>query len=197
MGALIDELGRGFQLFFGNWPLPPYPRGQRSWKGERRMNARQIAVKLLLDHLNIPSDITTFDDRKRVQKAIYLSQRAGVGLGYRFGWYLKGPYSADLTGDYFALARDLATGRRDHEDQELTETVQEQLQTIQPILERPKWFHRPLEDWLELVASLDYLLQVRRLDIRKAQKVFENEKPALKDYVSRARQELRKTRLVK
>ncbi|HZZ71301.1 MAG TPA: hypothetical protein VFE24_03555, partial [Pirellulales bacterium] len=60
------------------------------------MNPNSIAIKLMLDELGIPETIATVDDRKRVQKAVYLGQRAGMNLGYRFGWYVRGPYSSAL-----------------------------------------------------------------------------------------------------
>lgn len=60
------------------------------------MDSNLIALKLFLDDLGVSADIETIDDRKRVQKAVYLGQAAGADLGYRFGWYLLGPYSPSL-----------------------------------------------------------------------------------------------------
>src|SRR3712207_9330456 len=48
--------------------------------------------------------------RKRVQKAVYIGQLTGVDLGYRFSWYVKGPYSTALTRDYYDLAEDVNSG---------------------------------------------------------------------------------------
>ncbi len=50
------------------------------------MEARQIVLKLFLSTLGVPADIDTVNDRKRVQKAVYIGQLTGVDLGYRFGW---------------------------------------------------------------------------------------------------------------
>ena len=63
------------------------------------MEPRLIALRLYLDQLGVSSDIETVSDRKRVQKAVYLGQLSGVDFGYRFGWYLMGPYSTTLTED--------------------------------------------------------------------------------------------------
>ena len=161
------------------------------------MKARQIALKLFLDHLDVPAGIRTFDDRKRVQKAIYLAQRAGVPIGYRFGWYLKGPYCASLTQDYYDLAGAMALGEKDHEDKELKAPVRERLDKVRPLMNKPEWFNRSPEDWLELVASLDYLLKVRKFSIRQAKAVFREEKPLLSKYVPEARKALKKAGLAR
>ena len=57
------------------------------------MDAKLITLRLFLDALGQSVDIETVDDRKRVQKAVYLGQLSGVDLGYRFSWYVMGPYS--------------------------------------------------------------------------------------------------------
>ena len=74
------------------------------------MEQKLIALKMFLDALGVPETIDTIDDRKRVQKAVYLGQLSGIDLGYRFGWYLKGPYSPALTRDYFGLAEAIGLG---------------------------------------------------------------------------------------
>ncbi len=48
------------------------------------MDNKEVALKLILDGVNIDCSIDTLDDRKRVQKAVYLAQLSGVDLGYRF-----------------------------------------------------------------------------------------------------------------
>lgn len=45
----------------------------------------------------------TFEDRLILQKRIYLLQALGLFLGYRFNWYVHGPYSPDLTREAFKL----------------------------------------------------------------------------------------------
>jgi hypothetical protein len=150
------------------------------------MNNREIALKLVLDSLEIPSSIRTFDDRKRVQKAVYLAQRVGIPLGYRFGWYIKGPYCSDLTSDYYSLARALAAGHKDHVGKKLKKGVQEKLNKIRPLLVEPDWFSGPQEDWLELVASLDYLVSMCDYQSDRARAVFQKEKPQLEPYFTKA-----------
>lgn len=48
-------------------------------------------------------NISTFEGRLVLQKTIYLLQSFGVYLGYKFSWYIHGPYSPDLTRDAFRL----------------------------------------------------------------------------------------------
>lgn len=63
------------------------------------MDGRLVVLKRVVEALDEDCNIASFDDRKRLQKAIYLAQIAGIDLGYRYGWYIKGPYSTDLTRD--------------------------------------------------------------------------------------------------
>jgi len=49
------------------------------------------------------SFINSFEARLIFQKTIYLLQAFGLYLGYRFSWYLRGPYSPDLARDGFEL----------------------------------------------------------------------------------------------
>ena len=44
-----------------------------------------------------------FDGRLRLQKTIQLLQSFGIDLGYRYNWYLRGPYCPELAKDGFKL----------------------------------------------------------------------------------------------
>src|ERR1051326_3215963 len=118
------------------------------------MDARLTALKLFLDELDTPSNIETVDDRKRVQKAVYLGQLSGVDLGYRFGWYLMGPYSPALTRDYYTLATEIGSGDRDFENKALQPPLRMRLQSVKRLLEPPAELNLPQESWLELISSL-------------------------------------------
>ncbi len=52
-----------------------------------------------IDNLNMD----TFDGRLRFQKKVQLLQSFGFDLGYDYNWYLRGPYSPELTKDGFKL----------------------------------------------------------------------------------------------
>src|SRR5262245_35544812 len=72
------------------------------------MDRQQIGLKLALDALGHALDLADFDRRLILQKTVYLVQAAGVHLGYSYRWYLRGPYSSELTRDAFALQAELA-----------------------------------------------------------------------------------------
>lgn len=160
------------------------------------MEARLIALKLVLDELGVPPTIETIDDRKRVQKAVYLGQLAGVKLGYRFGWYLKGPYSPDLTKDYYSLADAIATDEQDSEQHVLKQPFRELLAGIRPLLNVPEGVALPQEDWLELVASLHYLLKISKQDKPTALETLRQEKPKLVAFAGPAEAKLREAALL-
>lgn len=159
------------------------------------MDRGQVALKLFLDELGIPVDIETIDDRKRVQKAVYLGQLSGVDLGYRFGWYIMGPYCPSLTRDYFPLAEALASGDTDWEGLSLKEEVRGKLARIRPLMDPPGNVDLSQEDWLELVASLDFLRRVSKLDEEEALKVLRKEKSHVFDYVEHAKKALEDAQL--
>jgi len=46
-----------------------------------------------------------FSNRFKIQKYVFLAQRLGLKLPYKYDIYLYGPYSKQLTGAYYYLAR--------------------------------------------------------------------------------------------
>ena len=48
-------------------------------------------------------DMSTFGGRLRFQKTVQLLQSFGIDLGYRYNWYIRGPYCPDLAKDGFEL----------------------------------------------------------------------------------------------
>ncbi len=70
------------------------------------MQMDHVLLKCVMDLLNLPTDLTSFSDRLCLQKYVYLAQICGVDLGYRFSWYLRGPYCTALTSDAFQLRDD-------------------------------------------------------------------------------------------
>jgi hypothetical protein len=120
------------------------------------MDRQQIGLKLALDELGLPFDLTDFDKRLVLQKAVCLAQGAGVDLGYFFNWYLRGPYCPALARDAFALAA---------EDQDSTEELSRwkldlgsrtRLQAIKSLIGP-----RPDARRLELLASVLFLVARR------------------------------------
>jgi uncharacterized protein YwgA len=158
------------------------------------MKTKLIALKLFLEELGVPSNIDTVDERKRVQKSIYLGQIAGVDLGYHFGWYLKGPYSPELTKDYYDLDEAITDGDQEYLKKDLKGQLKESLQSIRPIVNPPGDVSLSQEDWLELLASVHY--QFSKYDHEIARANIEREKPKLVPFIPRAEEALRKTHLL-
>ena len=151
------------------------------------MEPRLITLKLFLEQLNISPKIETVDDRKRVQKAVYLGQRTGVDLSYRFGWYLMGPYSPTLTKDYYNLADALESlNEREYQEYQLQEPIKAKLSHALPLLMPPETVLLTQDQWLELVASYDYLRRVSKETHKDAVQTLEKEKPHLVKYINQA-----------
>ena len=152
------------------------------------MNTAVTTLKLVLERLRVSTSISTLADRKRVQKAIELVQGAGIDLGYSFGWYIRGPYSPALTRDYFALDEategDEASSTASYE---LRSSVVERLDRLRPILDVPNDVPIEQPEWLELLASVDYLQRVRRLDADRTNEVIRSKKSHIAAYLPQAR----------
>jgi hypothetical protein len=124
------------------------------------MNSARIELKLVLDTADVPVELDTFSRRFNLQKRVYLIQVAGCDLGYRYGWYLRGPYSKNLTADAFTLQAELAAGEQDHARYLLSEQKVERIQRAQALWERPSEAGVGSDEWLELLASLHFLRHI-------------------------------------
>jgi hypothetical protein len=124
----------------------------------------QIALKLVMDELDIRLDTTSVHGRKTVQKAVYLAQAAGVDLGYRYNWYIFGPYSPLLTHDSYALSESLASDDDPSGHYELQKSARTRLQHIKPLMTPPAGTGLTKPEWLELIASIHYLRDARHME---------------------------------
>ena len=79
------------------------------------MDARLETLQLVLAELGIDPEIETIDQRVIFQKAIYLAQAGGVPLRYRYNWYVMGPYSPNLTKDYYEFHAQQGAARQNQE----------------------------------------------------------------------------------
>ncbi len=62
------------------------------------------AVSKAVDHrLNV----NDFNDRLTMQKGCYILNSWGYGPRYRYGLYIRGPYSRELADDYYSLGNDI------------------------------------------------------------------------------------------
>lgn len=156
------------------------------------MNARLKALKLVLSEMGIPDTIETVDDRKRVQKSVYIAQLSGLDLGYRFGWYLMGPYSPELTKDYYNLAEAVASDDHSYKDVDLLPGIKDRLHELKSLLAPPVDISLNQEQWLELVASYHYLRIASKQTDEEAKNTLLAQKPILAPFADQAKRELEK-----
>lgn len=118
-------------------------------------------------------DRTSLEDfRARLvfQKRVYLLQQLGADLGYRYNWYLRGPYAPDLTRDAFLLART---------SQPKSGTTPSAA-TAAAIKRLKRWAGHRFNDarWLELAASLHYLMSAK-IDSAAVRKAIQRKMPSV------------------
>ncbi|MCE9552285.1 MAG: hypothetical protein K8T91_02775 [Planctomycetes bacterium] len=132
------------------------------------MDERQIGLALALKEIGLSSDVSGFDTRLILQKAVYLLEESGVRLGYGFNWYLRGPYSPALTRDLF----DLSSNTEDLVGWVLDERSRGTAANIGSLLAS-----KPAEDVsakarrMELLASIHFLSRRGQINLGKAEEV--------------------------
>lgn len=125
------------------------------------MTKGRILLKLVLDGIGLGElSLDTFPKRLNLQKKVYLLQLAGLDLGYRYNWYLRGPYCPGLTQDAFTLKEELAWGEEDYEQYELRDGAVQKLRRAEEIWKAPCGTSVESEIWVELLASLHYLKHI-------------------------------------
>lgn len=124
------------------------------------MNKDHILLKLVLDKIGFGNlQIEDFTARKTLQKKIYLLQLMGIDLGYRYNWYLYGPYCPALANDTFTL-RDEIRYYDEFNHYELNSKTNSKIDTLNKITIPPDTPETSEPEWLELVASLHYLKHI-------------------------------------
>ena len=97
--------------------------------------------------------VATFDERKKVQKLVYLLQLFGINLGFSYSWYLHGPYSPDLTKVLFDT---LGNPKSIPPNVGLTHDDERMVKRLKAFLgERIR-----STDFLELLVSLHYIKKI-------------------------------------
>lgn len=111
-----------------------------------------IAKGLIFQSLGIKKD--TFDDRLLSQKKIFLLQELGIDIGYSYNWYIRGPYSPDLT-TYIFNNLDILN-EQDLSQYHFSDSVQEKIDIVNS-LENSKPASLSIPSWYELLASVVYI----------------------------------------
>lgn len=98
--------------------------------------------------------IESFEDRLICQKKIYLLQELGIDLGYKYNWYVYGPYSPALT-NYVYSHIDIFNNY-DFSEYELNEDAVERITIVNNIV-NDRYEGCSEAGWYELLASIVYV----------------------------------------
>jgi len=112
------------------------------------MKVRDKLIQLY-EGLGITPSLRNFSSRKQLQKLTYLIEAFGIFLGFRFSWYLHGPYDRKLTAVLY-------DDNRDESDRDVLNTFPNEKKILKKIKE---FLGRDIHSsrTLELIVSLHYL----------------------------------------
>ena len=125
------------------------------------MNKQQLGTKLTLDDLGVSLELGTFAERLIVQKAIYLAKAAGNDCGYYFRWYLRGPYSPELTCDVFSIKAEIGAGLDESDAWTLDQDARQRLRSVKRLVSTRDPSRKARK--LELLASVHFLVDRRQV----------------------------------
>ena len=160
------------------------------------MDRRLHNLQLVLEKLGVGSDIDSIDRRVTIQKAVYLAQEAGVPLLYRYSWYVMGPYSPNLTRDYYALQEQPWEALASINNMTLKEPFASVVTQLKAVMDPPEDVHLNTRDWLELLASAHYLRAKAELDQGETRLRLDAVKPHISNYTDQATETLKQLRLL-
>jgi hypothetical protein len=155
------------------------------------MPEQTTVLQLVLNQLQLGNSISTIDDRIALQKVVCLIQEAGLPLGYSFNWYVRGPYSPGLASDYYQLAAQKHVVESEAQKLVLRESAAAAVSRVAQLLSVPP--HVPLNrvGWLELLASIAFLIKKYRLSIDAARVKIQSSKAPLAPFFDQAVAQLR------
>jgi hypothetical protein len=152
-------------------------------------NARLIVLKLFLNELGVSTDADRTEDRNLIQPAVYIGQRAGVDLGYRFGWF-RFPFCPDLAGDSYELFAEQEIGFLNVRDRKLHPVLRSRLEAVKPLLDHPVEVLLSRREWLQLVMAVDFLQKVSRYSPEKARDLIREKRPTLAPWFDAAMEQI-------
>ncbi len=136
------------------------------------MNNLEISVVKILECMGVEINNNTFENRLDVQKSIYLAQEAGLDLGFRYNWYIRGPYCPRLTDLLFNISHSSL-----YSNLNLTDRADERLRRLVNNIESTRCKSINLLSWKELLASVHYLRFQNRDDLQTIVNDILNKKP--------------------
>lgn len=139
-------------------------------KYARNVDEEKIGRTLrVLRELEIKLDMKPFSTRLRIQKILYLLQELGLQTGWKFSWYVRGPYSPDLAHELFEHQQ---KGTRDSKVQDDERKALERF--------REKFGASPLSaQQLEAAAAVVFVAKSSRLRSAGLVAAVSKEKPYL------------------
>jgi uncharacterized protein YwgA len=123
------------------------------------MDRQQILLAKSLEAAKVPLSVKTFDERLILQKSVYLLQAAGIHLGYRFRWYIRGPYSPDMTAGAFGIVNEGEYAEKELKTWKLDDESATRARNLQSLLHRQGESKADQARRLELIASALFLFK--------------------------------------
>jgi hypothetical protein len=111
----------------------------------------------LFKETEISPEINSCNDRKRLQKTVYLASTIGINLGFKFKWAQFGPYSKDLSTICESLNANIQAGNYPSLLPSSLNFPADKIQTLKLFLNLPENLSISQEDWLELLSSILYM----------------------------------------
>lgn len=150
------------------------------------MDRQQILLAKSLEAAEVSLSVETFADRLILQKTVYLLQAAGVHLGYRFRWYLRGPYSPEMTAGAFGIVGEGQLAQRELQGWKLDDASKERIDRLKPLLaaegaDKPSQVRR-----MELLASVLFLIKTEQTEASDAEGTAAILRKYKKDYDAKA-----------
>lgn len=97
-------------------------------------------------------DVSLFEQRMEMQKAVYLLQCMGVPVGnYGFRWYRHGPYSQNLQDDM------LYESKQNPVEMTMFLEYAEKIAQLRDVIHAEERGPYSISQWVECLASLHYL----------------------------------------
>ena len=132
----------------------------------------EIPTEIAFRKLGLKASVSTFENRKKLQKIVYLSEELfGIRMGFEssFTWYLYGPYSPKLTRVMFR-------------EEEGSEIDYDQFDRLKAIVARDFFKkHGNSAEMLELLGSLYYVMKETEGTEKDPKAEFRDLKPQFAD----------------
>jgi len=110
-----------------------------------------------LNELDLSLDLDSFESRLLLQKRMYLAQWLGLNLNLRYGWYIHGPYSTDLSHMAYRLQKISQDSKIQDLLPNLSKDEKKKVSEAKRLFAVVDKLGKNVDYWYELVASLIFL----------------------------------------